>query len=410
MKASPRLLLIGLVLVCLAGIGWGIYALQNRTAKAPPTVTGIGVPGTKAFPATFFPERYAQFSANACRECHEESFAEWLPSDHAHANRPVQMDLDRPAFDPPHEIQVPGETFTFSMSSEKFWMQVTPDSGEPQRYEFDGVIAVTPLRQYLAKFPGGRWQTTSVAYDPAADEWFDVFAGDERRSGEWGHWSGQGMNWNANCAWCHMTEYQKNFDWKTDSYHTTWLEQGVSCLQCHPGMEEHVAAAQQSDYANAPPVKSLSARRAMENCASCHSRRDQLTPDTFEPGDIYHQHFGLALPDQPGLYYPDGQILDEDYVYASFLMSPMGHAGVTCLDCHDPHSGKTILPIADNSLCNALPRHRPGLKRRSSRPPSTATMPPEARATAASSATCRKPPTCSAIRVATTAFTPPTRS
>jgi predicted CXXCH cytochrome family protein len=333
----------------LAGAGWGILSLRDRQADNVPLVTGIGVPGTEAFPATFFPERYAQFSANACRSCHEDSFAEWLPSDHAHANRPVLAELDRAAFQPAREIAVPGEIFRFSMAEGgKFWMNVTRESGEQRRYALDGVIAVTPLRQYLAKFPGGRWQTTSVAYDPAADEWFDVFAGDERSPGEWGHWSGQGMNWNANCAWCHMTEYRKNFDWHSDSYHTTWLEQGVSCMQCHPGMEEHVAAAT-PDYA--PPVPALSARRVMENCASCHSRRDQLTPDTFEPGDIYHQHFGLALPDQPGLYYPDGQILDEDYVYASFLMSPMGHAGVTCVDCHNPHSGKTILPIADNSLC-----------------------------------------------------------
>ncbi len=338
-------------MVCLAGVGGGIYVLKNRQADEPLPVTGTGVPGTAGFPATFFPERYAKFSANACRDCHQESFDEWLPSDHAHANRPVSLALDRAAFQPPREIAAPGETFAFSTAADRFWMSVHAESGSEERYELDGVIAVTPLRQYLARLPGGRWQSTSVAYDPAQDEWFDVFAGDERQPGEWGHWSGQGMNWNANCAWCHMTEYEKNFDWQTDSYHTTWLEQGVSCLQCHTGMEEHVAAAESSGYTSAPPVKTLSARRAMENCASCHSRRDQLTPDTFKPGDIFHQHFGLALPDQPGLYYPDGQILDEDYVYTSFLMSPMGHAGVTCLDCHDPHSGKTILPIANNSLC-----------------------------------------------------------
>jgi predicted CXXCH cytochrome family protein len=28
-----------------------------------------------------------------------------------------------------------------------------------------------------------------------------------------------------------------------------------------------------------------------------------------------------------------------------------GKAGVTCLDCHDPHSGRTRLPVADNALC-----------------------------------------------------------
>ena len=38
------------------------------------------------------------------------------------------------------------------------------------------------------------------------------------------------------------------------------------------------------------------------------------------------------------LYYPDGQIQDEVYVYGSFLQSRMHAAGVTCGDCHEPHS------------------------------------------------------------------------
>jgi tetratricopeptide (TPR) repeat protein len=41
---------------------------------------------------------------------------------------------------------------------------------------------------------------------------------------------------------------------------------------------------------------------------------------------------------QPPLYHADGQILDEVYVYGSFLQSRMYGAGVTCSDCHEPHS------------------------------------------------------------------------
>lgn len=29
----------------------------------------------------------------------------------------------------------------------------------------------------------------------------------------------------------------------------------------------------------------------------------------------------------------------------------MGKAGVTCLDCHDPHTGTLKLPQEDNTLC-----------------------------------------------------------
>ncbi|WP_158002553.1 cytochrome c3 family protein [Methyloterricola oryzae] len=43
---------------------------------------------------------------------------------------------------------------------------------------------------------------------------------------------------------------------------------------------------------------------------------------------------------EEGLYHADGQIDGEVYEYGSFLQSRMFHAGVTCSDCHEPHSLK----------------------------------------------------------------------
>src|SRR5262249_21776468 len=44
-----------------------------------------------------------------------------------------------------------------------------------------------------------------------------------------------------------------------------------------------------------------------------------------------------------------GQIDGEVYEYGSFLQSRMYHAGVTCSDCHDPHSLKLRAP--GNGVC-----------------------------------------------------------
>ena len=52
---------------------------------------------------------------------------------------------------------------------------------------------------------------------------------------------------------------------------------------------------------------------------------------------------------EEGLYYADGQIQDEVYEYGSFLQSKMYRAGVTCNDCHDPHSLR--LRDTGNALC-----------------------------------------------------------
>src|SRR5262249_7601684 len=45
-----------------------------------------------------------------------------------------------------------------------------------------------------------------------------------------------------------------------------------------------------------------------------------------------------------GLYHADGQMLDEVYNYGSFKQSRMFAAGVTCGDCHEPHSAKLRAP------------------------------------------------------------------
>jgi Flp pilus assembly protein TadD len=48
-------------------------------------------------------------------------------------------------------------------------------------------------------------------------------------------------------------------------------------------------------------------------------------------------------------YYPDGQQRDEVYTWGSFVQSRMYAHGVTCSDCHNPHTGK--VRASGNDLC-----------------------------------------------------------
>lgn len=86
----------------------------------------------------------------------------------------------------------------------------------------------------------------------------------------------------------------------------------------------------------------------METCAGCHSRRENLTDGNPLPGTPYHDSYTLAIL-QEGQYHPDGQILDEVYVYGSFLQSKMYARGVTCVNCHDPH--RADLRASGNAVC-----------------------------------------------------------
>lgn len=265
----------------------------------------------------------AQTSAS-CRECHQPQFDAWAPSDHARANRPVDPRVDAAAL---------------------AGLAALDPAAQP-----DFILGHRPLWQPLIPAPGGRWQPHELAYDPAKQEWFNVFASENRQPGEWGHWTGRGMNWNSMCAHCHMTGYQRRYDAAADSYRSTWVEHGVGCIQCHgPTTNTHANKANPPPGGPQPPFSGDRAKM-MQTCAPCHARNELLT-DRFQPGDAYHDHYRVVLPVDAATYYPDGQQRDEDFNWTSVLLSRMGHAGVTCLDCHDPHSTKTILPVVDNQLC-----------------------------------------------------------
>ena len=80
---------------------------------------------------------------------------------------------------------------------------------------------------------------------------------------------------------------------------------------------------------------------AMEQCAGCHSRREAFGDGNPLPGTAFADAYNLSML-RPGLYHADGQILDEVYVYGSFLQSKMHKEGVTCANCHEPHSSELV--------------------------------------------------------------------
>lgn len=213
-----------------------------------------------------------------------------------------------------------------------------------------------------ARQPIPRQQVLELCYDPAKHEWFNVYGDEDRQPGEWGHWTGRGMNWNSQCASCHNTRVKKNYDPATDTYATTMAEPTVSCEACHGPMRDHVdwqrtnnlPASSPSPAPRAPrpstdpTLKKFTSTQWLAICGSCHARQTDLTGD-FVPGDSYFDHYALVVPDLSETFYADGQVREENYEFTSFLSSRMYASGVTCLHCHDPHAAKPVLN--DNALC-----------------------------------------------------------
>ncbi len=280
-----------------------------------------------------------------CARCHKEQFEDWFNSQHARANRLIDPASDFPAFKPGAKVKIGAHETRLYRDGDELLFRVEEPDGSNSLHRAEAVIGVAPLLQYLVAAPGGRLQAIDTGLDVNRKEFFNVF-GEERFAHEWGYWRNRAMTWNIQCAFCHMTGLERNYDAATDSYHTIWRAMGISCSQCHGQMPQHRADP------SAPVVDSekLSASQRLDNCASCHSRREELSTG-FVPGDGYLDYFRPALGDTAEHYYADGQVRDENFEYGSFLMSRMHHKGVNCLDCHQPHSGKLRLPAENNAMC-----------------------------------------------------------
>jgi predicted CXXCH cytochrome family protein len=82
-------------------------------------------------------------------------------------------------------------------------------------------------------------------------------------------------------------------------------------------------------------------------CARCHAHRSQFGDDYVHGKPLLDTHSPSLLT--PDLYWRDGQMRAEVYNYASFLQSKMHQKGVTCSDCHDPHTSQLRAP--GNQTC-----------------------------------------------------------
>jgi Flp pilus assembly protein TadD len=87
-------------------------------------------------------------------------------------------------------------------------------------------------------------------------------------------------------------------------------------------------------------------------CAPCHARRAQFADQGVPGGELVDRYLPVLL--SPGVFHPDGQILDEDFEWHAFTQSKMYASGVRCADCHDVHSGKRHKE--GNALCTRCHR------------------------------------------------------
>jgi len=304
-----------------------------------------------------------------CAKCHENQMKSWHGSDHDRAMELASEASILGDFDDAEFTRL-GAITRFSRQGDKYMVNTEGPDGRQHDYEIKYTFGIRPLQQYMVEFPDGRVQVLRVSWDTVKNQWFYVAPPDvtnERlKPDDPLHWTSIAQNWNTMCADCHSTNLQKNFDLATNSYHTTFSEIDVSCETCHGPGSMHVELAESRSLFwdrhhgyGLSQLKGGTAEHQIETCAPCHSRRTAIhaaySSGNEHAGDRFTDDYQPSLL-REGLYYADGQILDEVYVYGSFLQSKMHSKGVRCTDCHNPHSLK--LKFEGNRLCTQC--HLPG--------------------------------------------------
>lgn len=292
----------------------------------------------------------------ACADCHAEATGAWQVSDHAHAwalpsPETVLGDFGDVSFT--HG----GYTARFFRDGASYMIETEGPDGTRRPYKVVGVAGIKPLQQYLLSPEPGRTQVFDIAWDVEKRQWYPVFPDQAVGPGDGFHWTGPYKSWEARCAECHATSYSRHYDPKTHGYAPQMTEISVGCESCHGPGAAHLDWAKDPEAFTAAPgltphglTVALEGRQAGEIavCLTCHSRRESLADGTPLPGTAYAQTYSISLL-RPGVYHADGQILDEVFEGGSFLQSKMFAKGVTCSNCHDPHSG--ALKAEGNAVC-----------------------------------------------------------
>jgi Flp pilus assembly protein TadD len=366
------------VVALLAGAGVIAWLATSPVPEPPPPEepkTAATAPGT-AGPAAVPPHAAPRFVGSAaCKDCHAAEYQAWQGSQHDRAMQhataaTVLGDFNDAVF------RYAGVESRFFTRDGKFFVRTDGADGQPAEFEIKYTYGVHPLQQYLIEFPDSRIQALSITWDarPKAEggqRWFHQYPKEKIDHRDELHWTKRAQNWNFMCADCHSTDLRKNYDARVDRFATAWAEINVGCEACHGPGSNHAAWAREKPAEAAKGLAvALDARRGVmwtidpatvnatrsrpksgdaeiEVCAQCHARRAQIA-EGYHAGKPFLDHYLPSLI-APPLYHADGQQREEVYVWGSYLQSKMHAQGVTCSDCHEPHSQQLRAP--GNAVC-----------------------------------------------------------
>ena len=342
--------------ICLLLLGVGLYCCVE--SSRPVTVTSASYVGS-----------------SKCVSCHQQEYSAYLKSDHFHAMdtalpRSVKGNFNNSIF-----IYY-GDTNYFFQRNNEYFVRTKDSSGKKKEFRVSFTFGWEPLQQYLVQYSDGRIQALPFCWDTRPKEnggqrWFHIYGKEKILPDDELFWTGINQNWNGMCADCHTTNYYKNYDISSNTFHSKWSESTISCESCHGPASRHIEwtiGQYKTDslkgfdisllgekvewVANKAkgisyPTKIVHNVALIETCARCHARASRLTDEYHHGQSLLQSHLPATI--NTTNYFVDGQIKEEDYEYGSFLQSRMYAMGVTCIHCHEPHTMQ--LKASGNAVC-----------------------------------------------------------
>lgn len=335
-------------------------------------------------PAALAPE--SPRTEKACVSCHPQEVNAWKGSHHALAMQeatsatvlgnfgtlsPAQASSGTQAGSPSEvltagavRVSDGGLTAEFSRHGEQFRVKTQGPEGTEATFPVRYTFGVEPLQQYLLELPGGQLQAFTMAWDVVQKRWFNLQPAEAAAPGDALHWTGRRFTWSSSCADCHSTGVTQRpssgAQLASASPGASFQAINVTCQACHSVDAAHLQKGGTLASASTTGQTIPQSHQGVERCSACHARRypiadaSQASASTGEIS-LLDQYVPELL--REGLYHADGQIQDEVFEVGSFVQSRMYQQGVTCNDCHDPHTAQ--LRQTGNQLCTSC--HEQGL-------------------------------------------------
>ena len=317
------------------------FAKPTAAAEpAPPPLPPLRVPA--GFPSNL--DRTAYAGSAACKECHEEIYAQWKDSPHGRASLPATGKAARGDFSA-EPLVVDGGRVEFRREGASNIMRVVGKNGardhvadlyigygrQHQVYLTRGDDDVYRILPAIWTTPERRWIPASL-YQPAS---LDPSSGS--------YWLEMTLA-DAGCVNCHVS--QGGYRLGPVGLETTWLETPVNCESCHGPAAEHTARHKAKlPVDKLPDLKAIGKVQEARVCGVCHAARWDYRADVDEIGRPWFAHETLRV----GNLRADGTQLQPAYQYTGHVLSECYQRGaMMCGSCHAPHTDKAR-SLADES-------------------------------------------------------------